>query len=184
MEKCYDLVAPHYDACYKDKVSLIEDQTIKILLTPLVFGSSDVLDVGCGTGLYLELFGNVDTDYVGIDPSGGMLDVLYTKFPKAYTQQQKFEEYDADLSNWLVVSLYGGVSYINPKAIDLSMFGGYFLMFYQEEHILKCFNGSDMKLLHRYMLSEYNLQGAYIYKFSNYYIVTSRELCHESLQRC
>jgi ubiquinone/menaquinone biosynthesis C-methylase UbiE len=47
-----------------------------------------VLDLGCGTGLLLELLALQPEDYLGIDPSGKMLEELKRKFPEHETKKK------------------------------------------------------------------------------------------------
>ena len=47
-----------------------------------------VLDLGCGTGLLLELLALQPEDYVGIDPSEKMLEELQRKFPEHETKKK------------------------------------------------------------------------------------------------
>ena len=47
-----------------------------------------VLDLGCGTGLLLELLALQPEDYLGIDPSQKMLDELRRKFPEHETKKK------------------------------------------------------------------------------------------------
>ena len=47
-----------------------------------------VLDLGCGTGLLLELLALQPEDYIGIDPSEKMLEELQRKFPEHETKNK------------------------------------------------------------------------------------------------
>ena len=47
-----------------------------------------VLDLGCGTGLLLELLAVQPEDYLGIDPSEKMLDEFRRKFPEHETKKK------------------------------------------------------------------------------------------------
>ena len=47
-----------------------------------------VLDLGCGTGLLLELLALQPEDYIGIDPSEKMLEELQSKFPEHETKKK------------------------------------------------------------------------------------------------
>lgn len=47
----------------------------------------DLLDVGCGTGWYLEHLGDLCRDKVGVDLSGGMLSVAGNRLPGILLQQ-------------------------------------------------------------------------------------------------
>ena len=51
----YGQIAETYDSLHKDLESRKEDQVIADLLGSFVRSSQKVLDLGCGTGLLLEL---------------------------------------------------------------------------------------------------------------------------------
>ena len=42
-----------------------------------------VLDFGCGNGRLSELFLNTEIDYLGVDPSEGLIDIAKNKYPEA-----------------------------------------------------------------------------------------------------
>jgi len=72
----YDEVAPSYDSRFQGRVAYVENQ-----LACANLPTGNVLDLGCGTGLFLEY--RQPKGYVGIDISSGMLSVARAKFPDA-----------------------------------------------------------------------------------------------------
>jgi SAM-dependent methyltransferase len=79
-----------------------------------------VLDIGCGTGLFLDHHPDCES-YLGIDPSQAMLDQLLVKHPDREVLCQTFEsslplltprQFDC------VISLFGSPSYVLPTALN------------------------------------------------------------------
>lgn len=79
----YDLIATQYDDWYRDAASQSENEWVRRLIQDQ-FGAyaPKTLDVGCGTGLLLDLQVTAPGLYTGIDPSRGMLNQLVLKHPK------------------------------------------------------------------------------------------------------
>ena len=75
----YADVAKAYDSHYQRPIDLAENRILHRHLQDLVCGET-VYDLGCGTGLLLDL-GLWPAKYVGIDPCSPMIDVLRSKFP-------------------------------------------------------------------------------------------------------
>jgi len=64
----YDEISEGYEELHKEE----QLKKVKIILNKLKLKKTDkLLDVGCGTGLYLDLF---DCDVTGIDPSEKLLE--------------------------------------------------------------------------------------------------------------
>ncbi len=64
----YDEISEGYEELHKEE----QLKKVKIILNKLNLKKTDkLLDVGCGTGLYLDLF---DCDVTGIDPSEKLLE--------------------------------------------------------------------------------------------------------------
>ena len=81
----YDAVATQYDSLYLSPEDLAENELVrKLLHTHFGNYAPSTLDVGCGTGLLLDLGVVSSKLYVGIDPSQGMLNELVRKYPKLH----------------------------------------------------------------------------------------------------
>lgn len=122
----YDTIAEEYDSRYADDTCLFENSVVKDLVQGLTdLEAPRLLDIGCGAGLALELELTLVENYVGIDPSKGMVHKLNEKFPAAATHVTTFEEwYD---SQWrqgkhpqfdIAISLFGSCSYIDPAYME------------------------------------------------------------------
>jgi len=112
----FDELASKYDDTFQRKVDLVENR-IAFSLVPC---NGHILDLGCGTGLYLEYCHS--NGYIGLDISPKMLEVARSKFP-----DHTFIEGDmanmpmlVDESFEAIISTFGSFSYcLQPeKAID------------------------------------------------------------------
>lgn len=75
--RTYADVAGEYDRHYQRPIDFAENWILHRHLAPLIQGKT-VYDLGCGTGLLLDL-GTTPAKYVGVDPSAQMIDVLRKK---------------------------------------------------------------------------------------------------------
>jgi len=131
----YNLIAERYDTLFTDVISKQED-----LVTSRLLGNvnGSVLDIGCGTGLLIEISNIREQDYLGIDPSVKMLEIFRKKHEKYKTIAQGLEDFlaqnDTDFDN--IVCLYGGIAYAPKDAVQkLAMKKGKkFLMFFAEDY--------------------------------------------------
>lgn len=129
----YDAIAPIYDKLWSTPQAEAENRAVIDLLG---YAGGSVLDIGCGSGLLLDLI--EPEQYLGIDPSTKMLDLLAWKHPLAETIHTKFEAFYAGSRRFdLIVGLFAAPSYIDPMAFCkisslLAPGGQYFLMFYRE----------------------------------------------------
>ena len=113
----YDEVAGQYDRIWSSPQALQEDRQI---MERIAYTKGDVLDIGCGTGLFLDHYPKCQS-YLGVDPSQAMLDQLLLKHPDQDTLCQTFEASLSRLSTKrydLIISLFGSPSYIHPAALD------------------------------------------------------------------
>ena len=172
----YDKLAKIYDDYYLDVQSLKENRIIQEVLAGHV--DHPVMDVGCGTGLLLELLDI--KDYVGIDPTELMLNRFRIKFPGVPVQQSCFEAIQ-EYGGRRIISLFGSISYVHPNAVQLHKFHSYFLMFYAEHYTPSIYTVEPSLQLAHYQLGDYDLDGATLYEFSNYVIATNLELNHATL---
>lgn len=129
----YDDVAIQYDCIWSGEEALQEDRQIMEMID---YKSGSVLDIGCGTGLFLDHYPDADP-YLGIDPSQAMLNELLAKHPESQVLPQTFEDTIPVIGETqydYVLSLFGSASYIPPrklaKTLSLVKPGGkLFLMF-------------------------------------------------------
>jgi ubiquinone/menaquinone biosynthesis C-methylase UbiE len=172
MVEIYDTLAPIYDLKYSTEDCRKENQVIKAMID---YQGGKILDIGCGTGLLLELF-NIDEDeYIGIDPSGKMLEVAHAKFPKHIFMVTDFENFPERWKYDYVICLFGVSSYIRPGMVSqipnhLKPGGQYFLMFYKPGYIPDYYNGDYSEI---YSGNE-NFIGGKTIEYHNYIIKAGR----------
>lgn len=136
VQAIYDEFAKTYDEHYSSKDFHDEDVALFSLLKPWINGK--VLDLGCGTGLAIEYGDIAKENYLGVDPSHGMLEKLRAKYPEHKTIESTFEEFVEGNKDTFdtILALYGPPSYFDKgsykKVLDLlNPKGHYFLMFYK-----------------------------------------------------
>jgi ubiquinone/menaquinone biosynthesis C-methylase UbiE len=107
----YDSIAKTYDQRFQTPLAEIEN-TLATTNLP----TKNVLDLGCGTGLYLEYC--QPDGYIGLDISSGMFNVARQKFPNhRFICADMAEIPLPDESVDAVVSLFGSFSYcLTPHA--------------------------------------------------------------------
>ena len=122
----YDSIAKDYDTLFLDPLSEAENEVVQSDLNDIIRKINKrrirVLDLGCGTGLGLDLIEaiakklNIEVDYYGIDISQSMIDIAKSKYGSAsvhlcqgdmgilpvYIQSIEFD---------LVLSLFGSFSH-------------------------------------------------------------------------
>jgi SAM-dependent methyltransferase len=148
----YDYVADGYDELYDAEQFRIENEQIARVIEPAAVGS--ILDIGCGTGLLLDMFPDrKNENYVGVDPSRKMLEKLKSKHPGADVIHSTFEDLKEFGQFDFVTSLFGGISYVNPDSfgkLKAMVKGGgkYFLMFYKKGYTPVLYGETGMTFSH------------------------------------
>jgi trans-aconitate methyltransferase len=137
----YNAAAAGYDARYTAPEFQAENRQIADWLAPSVAGV--VVDLGCGTGLLLDILGSRISPrrFLGVDPSIGMLHELQRKHPRYVTMLGRAEDWcDPEHSADLIAALFGAASYIAPETLlallDRLRHGGrLFLMAYKPGYV-------------------------------------------------
>lgn len=111
LKEHYNKVSDLYDAWYASPLNHGEDKIIADLIRPYI--GKRVLDIGAGTGQFLECFSDRKFDhFVGIDVSEKMLAHAREKFPEAKFLVRDMHDLPKDESNLdTVVAMYGTFSY-------------------------------------------------------------------------
>lgn len=137
IERVYDEIAGIYDSLYEGPQYEAENTSILHALQEYA-AQGTVLDVGCGTGLLLDLLPINRDRYFGIDPSRKMLAILMSKHPGYAVSQETFEDYwlrnDKARPVDLLVALFGTGSYVSPTHYEALSAASrhYLIMFYKE----------------------------------------------------
>lgn len=172
-QKQYDEIAKQYDSLFTDNYSIQENNEVAKRLN-LTY---PVIDIGCGTGLLLDLVDISPEKYIGVDPSINMIKELKKKHPSYTTINARFEDVDIEKINYnSLVALFGSASYIEKDSFkripdDKKMF----LMFYKEDYHPVTYERTGKELTH-FVYDKSNLKDMFpkceIKEFNNYYIVS------------
>lgn len=113
--KSYDRIADQYDEHYTAPVNLQENAELAVMIGRLVTSETRVLDIGCGTGLVLDLVDIPPENYVGIDPSHEMLAKLREKHPEHTAIESTYEDYEPDTKFDVALAIFSG-HYLDDEA--------------------------------------------------------------------
>ena len=181
VQAIYDEFAKSYDDHYASAEFQEEDQSLFKIVSPWIRGK--VLDLGCGTGLTLSYNDIKKDDYLGIDPSAGMLTKLQAKFPGYVTVNSTFEEWnqvDKESKFDSIIGLFGAPAYFAKESYSevlarLTPKGHYFLMFYKPgyfpAHIYTAEDIAAAKARIDYDLINSTFETTFI--FTNYLVATN-----------
>ena len=181
VQAIYDEFAKSYDDHYASAEFQEEDQSLFNIVSPWIRGK--ILDLGCGTGLTLSYNDIKKDDYLGIDPSAGMLTKLQAKFPGYVTVNSTFEEWnqvDKDSKFDSIIGLFGAPAYFAKESYSevlarLTPKGHYFLMFYKPgyfpAHIYTAEDIAAAKARIDYDLINSTFETTFI--FTNYLVATN-----------
>lgn len=172
----YDDIASKYDTLFRDETSLVENHEVGEMLPPL---SGSILDIGCGTGLLTEIAKIDPQDYLGVDPSKGMLEQFKKKHPEFENRLvcEPFDGKNLDCRNFgSIVALFGSPSYL-PRLAVLAISKSKarkFLMFYKEQYHPVTYEKCEVEFKH-YFYSKKSLSSLFgeenVSEYHNYLIV-------------
>lgn len=173
----YDEIADKYDSLFEDKESLKENDEIRQMLSNI---KGSVCDIGCGTGLYIELKSPNPDMYYGIDPSKSMLDRFIDKYPtfRFRLENSIFEDSHLSLNSFdNIVSLFGSISYVAPECLSRISFScpHHFLMFYKPDYTPVTYQRANVSFTH-YSLTKEELKNIFstsdVKEYRSYIIVS------------
>ena len=79
----YSSIANKYDEIYKNYKCELEDNFIINIIKKNNIHKGNILDLGCGTGKFLDWFPDTKFFYTGVDIAPKMIDVARYKYPEA-----------------------------------------------------------------------------------------------------
>ena len=171
----YDAIAEKYDSLFADKESIKENEQVASMLLAV---KPPVMDIGCGTGLLVDLLNVKASDYIGVDPSKKMLAVFHRKHPEHKLLNMPFEWLDSNEVDYnMAVALFGSASYVRESSLEkLPSSRMVFLMFYKEDYHPVTYERAGCELEH-YVYPKGKLKEIFpecsIKEFGNYNIVTN-----------
>lgn len=177
----YNDVADYYDMVFHDEESISENKQVWNMLFEYVDGKC-VYDIGCGTGLLLDMANDDDyelTGYCGIDPSRRMIEIAREKHEGRRFNIDRFETYQTMIHKQkpsIVVSLFGSMNYVIPQYLTrVSQYAdSHFLMFYKNDYEPVTYDRVKKQIYHHKHDADF-LQSLYptstVTNFNNYYIV-------------
>lgn len=131
----YDAIAADYDRQYSGAEYMAVNEQLIAMIEPRLPPGARILDLGCGTGLFLGYVQWDASRYVGIEPSAGMCEVFRGKHPEyriinSYLTRELVDDFRPDV----FFGLYGVGDYLSLADIDLVLSASYFMMFSAPGH--------------------------------------------------
>lgn len=174
----YDFVAEEYDELFLDENSIVENKNVAKMLIPYTTGS--IFEIGCGTGLLLDLISIMPNDYFGCEPSKGMLNVFKKKHPDfisrventTFEQSKEWKKYET------IISIFGPVSYLDETSLQLIADSKcrMFLMFYKPDYTPITYIKTNVSFFHyKYKREQLELlfNNCFVTEFNNFLIVST-----------
>ena len=110
-QQAYSKIAKNYDKIYSSYKCEIENEYIRTILKKNKINDGYVLDLGCGTGNFLDWFPESIFTFKGIDISKEMINVARYKYPEASFKVGDMADkniYEKEMDS--IISLFGSFS--------------------------------------------------------------------------
>ena len=155
----YDEVADQYDNLYTTPEILAVAREVMALVETNLDPCDRILDLGCGTGFFLDHIQWPEGSYLGIEPSRGMCDKFRRKYPgHAVKNSYLTKEIIDDFRPTIFLALYAVADHLSRADIDLIVASDYFVMFstpsklsptnplkyFDEERLNACLKNPDL----------------------------------------
>ena len=132
----YDEVADQYDNLYITPENLAVRKEVMALIETNLNPDDRILDLGCGTGLFLDHIQWPEDSYLGVEPSRGMYDQFRRKYPNhAAKNSYLTKEIIDDFRPTIFLALYAVADHLSHANIDLIIASDYFVMFSTPGHL-------------------------------------------------
>lgn len=153
----YDYIADEYDDLFNSDADMTENHEVLDMVD--YHKGEKILDIGCGTGLFLDCCEVDVQDYIGIDVSEGMLNRCIRKHGEYDTRLTAFEDFYAPQKYDKIISLFGAFGYIPPRYIGkvkhlLNPGGKALLMVYGEDYHPATYEKMDVEFNHEQYTDE------------------------------
>ena len=155
----YQALAPIYDVLYTtEREHLTEDRVLQRVFRKAITPGLAVLDIGCGTGGFIDLTGHPEDRYIGVDLCPEMVRRAKRKHPGHHFYVEdicQFSRFNADKQFDRIVSLYGPANYIGLMnmadviAAHLKPGGWAFVMAYLGDYLPSYYEGRRPGFLQR-----------------------------------
>ena len=128
--KHYDEVAERYDEMYGKPEDRAMDRKLITILKSALKPGEKILDLGCGTGFFLDHIRWPPEAYLGVDPSRRMCERLKYKHPgHAIRNSYLTSEIVCEFNPGLIIGLYAVGDYLDQKDTGIVVRSDYFMMF-------------------------------------------------------
>jgi SAM-dependent methyltransferase len=107
----YDAIAALYDDYWGQTFAVLARESFQQHLSPLLPAGAAVLDLCCGTGLFMAHLGSLGFEAYGVDESSKMLRAARRNAPRAKLQQADMAEFHAGRNFDAVVSFYNSMNH-------------------------------------------------------------------------
>ena len=132
----YDEVADQYDNLYTTPEKSAVAKEVMALVEANLDSGDRILDLGCGTGFFLDHMQWPEDSYLGIEPSRGMCDQFRRKYPNhAAKNSYLTKEIIDDFQPTIFLALYAVADHLSRADIDLITASDYFVMFSTPGHL-------------------------------------------------
>jgi len=114
----YSSIANKYDEIYKNYKCELEDNFIINIIKKNNIHKGNILDLGCGTGKFLDWFPDTKFFYTGVDIAPKMIDVARYKYPEAkfiVSDMSKKKIYESQLDS--IISLFSLSYCLKPEVV-------------------------------------------------------------------